>query len=85
MYIIHIEKRAVRDLDHIEEKDKKHILQQINNILENSPFPKGAGNPKKLKDSTAYRLRIGKYRVLYTIEKNLVLIFGIKHRKDSYK
>ena len=85
MFVVHIEKRAVRNLGHIEEKDKKKILLQINDILENNPFPKGTGNPKKLEDLTAYRLRIGNYRVLYKIEKNLVLIFEIKHRKDSYK
>jgi mRNA interferase RelE/StbE len=32
-----------------------------------------------------WRYRIGKYRIFYIIEKQIVSIISIDHRKDAYK
>jgi len=50
-----------------------------------NPRPSGY---KKLKGSiNEYRIRVGNYRVLYTIHDDIitVFIFKIAHRKDVYK
>ncbi len=45
-----------------------------------------AGDVKKLTHYTPeYRLRIGDYRVLFEIEGDNVVIYCIKHRKESYR
>jgi mRNA interferase RelE/StbE len=52
--------------------------------LENDPRPYGV---KKLQGEEAYRLRVGDYPVLYTIDDTemLVTIYAIGHRRDVYR
>jgi len=52
--------------------------------LENIPRPKGA---KKLSARYEYRLRIGNYRILYTISDSdsTVTIIAVGHRRDVYR
>ncbi|HAN17181.1 MAG TPA: type II toxin-antitoxin system RelE/ParE family toxin [Bacteroidales bacterium] len=50
-----------------------------------NPYPKGY---KKLKGSDKdYRVRIGDYRILYSVYDNVLIVEVIKiaHRKDVYK
>jgi mRNA interferase RelE/StbE len=45
-----------------------------------------SGDVKKLKGSkNQYRLRVGKYRVLFELEADLITIYDVGHRKDIYK
>jgi mRNA interferase RelE/StbE len=44
------------------------------------------GDVRKLADREAkYRLRIGSFRVLFTIEKDLIFVYDVKDRKDAYR
>ena len=66
----------------------KHIQQRIVEKLEDlevNPRPSGI---KALKGQIpGYRLRVGNYRVLYTVDdKNrTVTVYEIGHRKDVYR
>jgi len=54
-------------------------------LLAENPRPHGV---KKLKSNfNLYRIRIGAYRVIYSIENKLLLITVVKigHRRDIYK
>jgi len=33
----------------------------------------------------SYRLRIGDYRVLFTLQDNTMHIFGVRHRSEAYR
>lgn len=81
---MHIERRAVKELEKTTSSIRQIILEKISTILSMQPFPKG-DNPKRLKGVRGFRLRIGDYRVIYTVEKNLILIYAIRHRKDAYR
>ena len=72
-----------KDLDKIKSaKLKKSILEIIENI-EKATELKSFPNFKKLKGhSTAYRIRIGEYRLG---ENNVVLLARLVHRKDIYR
>jgi mRNA interferase RelE/StbE len=52
--------------------------------LEQNPIPPSA---KRLKGREEFRLRVGDYRVLYTLqhEDNLVTISAIGHRREVYR
>jgi mRNA interferase RelE/StbE len=53
--------------------------------LGDDPRPHGA---RKLKGgSDEYRIRVGDYRVVYTIDddNNIVLIVAVAHRRDVYR
>ena len=44
------------------------------------------GDIKKLTNFTPeYRLRVGKYRILFILDGDVIRIHQIKHRKDAYK
>lgn len=67
-------------------KDKKLLFRLVKVIedLKYNPFPQ---NSKKLKGNLGYRLRIGDYRILYTVDKvvKIIEIYMIGHRKDVYR
>ncbi|MBI4273044.1 type II toxin-antitoxin system RelE/ParE family toxin [Candidatus Uhrbacteria bacterium] len=84
MYEIHIERRAVKELEKIAFEKQQYILKKISAILSSNPFPIG-NNPKRLKGEYAFRLRISDYRIIYTIESDKILVYAIRHRKDAYR
>lgn len=53
-------------------------------LLENEPRPLGT---KKLKGKNAYRIRIGDYRVIYTLSEKAkeIVIESVGHRRDIYR
>ena len=84
MYSISFKKSAQKELFSIPKPYNQNIAQAIDRLAEN-PRPEGV---KKLKgDYNAYRIRVGDYRVIYTIEDiiKIVEIQRIPHRKDAYK
>ncbi|MFO7900271.1 MAG: type II toxin-antitoxin system RelE/ParE family toxin [Planctomycetota bacterium] len=52
--------------------------------LEKAPRRRGT---KKLRGRDAYRLRVGDYRVIYTVDDDArrVTIVGVGHRRDVYR
>ena len=79
---VKIDKKALKDLSKLDKKVAKEILNKIK-LLKH--FPECA-NTKKLKNFyPPYRLRVGNYRVLFDIEEDILTIYRIKHRKESYK
>ncbi|MBF0538267.1 MAG: type II toxin-antitoxin system RelE/ParE family toxin [Nitrospirae bacterium] len=73
---------AYRKLRHVETKQAVEILNSVNRIYED---PYKYGKPLKGKHKGEYSLRVGDFRVIYTIEVNEVSIISIGHRKDIYK
>jgi mRNA interferase RelE/StbE len=83
-YTIEFEESASDDLDGLTKKVKAQVLSAIEK-LEDGPR---SGNVKKLKGyDNLYRLRSGDYRVIYTIEDDVlvVLIVAIGNRRDIYE
>lgn len=74
---------ATKDLDRLPDREVKRLLIQIIK-LSNDPRPIGI---QKLTDEEGYRIRSGKYRILFEINDKLqtILIYRVKHRKDVYK
>lgn len=52
--------------------------------LEDNPRPRGT---RKLSGREEYRLRVGDYRVLYTIDDKecAVTVFAVGHRREIYR
>lgn len=84
MYAITVKKSAQKELASIPTNFQSRIILAIDNLAED-PRPDGV---KKLKLSQdLWRIRVGDYRVIYTIEDQLQIleIQKIGHRKDIYK
>lgn len=59
-------------------------LQPAIDALAMTPFPPGT---QKLQGREGFRLRVGKYRVLYEVHQArlLVLVVEVGHRRDVYR
>lgn len=75
--------RAYRELKHLDVTIAVSILNTLNKLYED---PRKIGKPLKGKFKQKFRLRVGDYRVLYSIndQDKTVLIIAIGHRKDIY-
>jgi mRNA interferase RelE/StbE len=80
-YSIEFKRTAVKDLEKIIPKEANKIIEKIK-TLENGLN----GDIKKLTNFTPeYRLRIGNFRILFETNNNKIIIYRIKHRKESYR
>jgi len=80
-YRVELKECAVRDLKNLSKKDARRMLEKIETMKDGM-----SGDVKRLTDFTPeYRLRVGNFRVLFEIEKGTIVIYGIKHRKESYR
>ena len=61
----------------------KRIFQKVA-LLQNDPFGQGS---EKLEGGKGYRIRVGDYRVTYTIDKisKMITIIRVRHRKEAYR
>ena len=82
-YQLKIKKSAEKELATLPYNTILSIKDDIEKLSDN-PFPVGY---KKLKGfKNFYRLRVGSYRIIYSVEHNKLVIEIIKiaHRKDAY-
>jgi mRNA interferase RelE/StbE len=82
-YEIHFRESVEKDLKVIPRKDLKKILQRIESLTA-EPRPAGC---EKLTGQERYRIRQGRYRIVYSIQDNelTVWIVRVGHRKDIYR
>ena len=82
-YKIEIKKSAAKELSKLPKKELTKIVEKIQS-LSDEPRPDGC---KKLSGDEKYRIRIGNYRVLYSIEDDILIVYVVKvgHRKEIYK
>jgi len=78
--ISHVAHRQIIDLP-------PRMAQRINKAiaqLASEPRPVGA---KKLTGIEGHRIRVGDYRVLYTVsdESHLITVYRVKHRREAYR
>ncbi len=84
-YRLLIKSSAAKELDAAGTKaDRLRIVQRIQTLIGN-PLPQGS---EKLAGYTdRYRIRQGRYRIIYLVddERREVTIFKIGHRRDVYR
>ncbi len=83
-YAFDFTRRAERDLRGLDRKMQRRVAQTLDALAE-EPRPDGV---TKLKDrDDVYRVRVGQFRILYSIndEALTVLVIGIPDREDAYR
>ncbi len=82
-YNVEIKRSAEREMDRLPAEMHRRISESIL-ALENNPRPLGS---RKLRGGEAYRLRVGDYRVLYTIDDDArrVFVYAVAHRREAYR
>lgn len=59
----------------------ERILKRCLSLAAN-PFPRGS---EKLGGQRRYRVRVGRYRILYEVTESEVIVVAVKHRRDVYR
>jgi mRNA interferase RelE/StbE len=82
-YKIFFKKSVEKDFNVIPKKDLKKILERIEALAEDPRAP----GCEKLTGQQRYRLRQGRYRILYSVQddKLTVWVVNVGHRKDIYR
>jgi len=82
-YTIKLDSRVEKTLRRIAKQDQRAIAKAIKDLGAN-PLPPDAKRLKKIKDHKAYRVRVRDYRILYTIEKDNLVVWVVRvaSRKD---
>ena len=82
-YSVLIKPSAVKELEATPKKDLRRISNRIASLSEN-PRPNGS---EKLPGDDRYRLRQGKYRIIYLIDDaaRTVLVVKVGHRREVYR
>lgn len=83
-YKIEWKESALKELRGVPKEYIEKIVKKVR-LLENQPFP--TGSRKLTGVEHTYRLRVGDFRVIYSVYKNYLLIeiIRIAHRKDVYR
>jgi mRNA interferase RelE/StbE len=83
-YKLFIKPSAVREIEGIDRKaDRQRIIRRIRDLT-NEPRPPGS---EKVSGRNQYRVRQGRYRIVYSIEDDnfIVCVVKVGHRKDVYR
>jgi mRNA interferase RelE/StbE len=79
-----IKPSAVKDIEAIPLKqDRQRVVERISKLAED-PRPSGS---EKISGQDKYRVRQGRYRILYAIADQdlIVQVVKVGHRKDVYR
>jgi mRNA interferase RelE/StbE len=83
MYRIVLSRRATKELDALMDDVAARILARLEGLRTN-PRPTDV---KKLRGRDGWRIRVGDYRVIYSINDKdlLILVVRVGHRSDIYR
>lgn len=83
-YNVRIKKSALKELEAIATKaDRRRVVKRIESLADD-PRPAGA---QKLSGKDRYRIRQGRYRILYAIRDRELIVYVVRvgDRKSVYK
>ena len=83
-YEIEISRTAEKQLRKLAEEDQLRVVRAVM-ALADQPRPRGARKLTGFDD--VFRIRVGRFRVLYSVSdaRLVILVLKIGHRKDIYR
>lgn len=84
-YRVLIKVSAAKEIEAVDQKkDRRRIVARVLALAEE---PRPVGCEKLVGESDRYRIRVGRYRVVYSIadDELLVLVVRVADRKDVYR
>ncbi|MCW2240955.1 type II toxin-antitoxin system RelE family toxin [Azospirillum canadense] len=78
--------KAAKDLKALTPPDRARILKKVEQYAADPASQ--ANNVKALQGSDLFRLRVGDYRVLFTVDAagtvTIMLVHRVRHRREAY-
>ena len=83
-YEIEISRTAEKQLEKIPREEQQRVVRAMLALAE-APHPRGSRKLSGYDD--VFRIRVGRYRVLYSIVESrlVIIILKVGHRKDVYR
>ena len=83
-YSIEVSATAERQLRKLPRAEMIRVIRAVQSLAD-EPRPRGCRKLQGYDD--AYRIRVGNYRVLYSVDgkKIIVTVLKIAHRRDAYR
>jgi mRNA interferase RelE/StbE len=84
--VIKYSEKAVKQIKQIHKGDKKSAKMIIDGIEAYPRNPGGVFDIKILKGKYGEfkRLRVGKYRIIFDDDGNVMFVYEVKHRQEAY-
>lgn len=82
-----ISETASKQLEQLDNKTKEQIKKHLQPLKEDPFKPRPLADIKKLKgfeNPAIYRLRVGDFRIIYTVQENKIKITEIMRRGKGY-
>lgn len=83
-YVVSFRRSAEKDMRRLDAKTQARVLRAVEPLARN-PRPDGC---RKLQGSEdAYRIRVGDYRVIYTVDDAVLIVAveRVRHRREAYR
>jgi mRNA interferase RelE/StbE len=84
-YRVLIKPSAAKEIEAVDQKkDRQRIVAGIRSLADD---PRSPGCEKLAGEGGRYRMRVGRYRVIYSVGDGelLVVVVRVGHRKDVYR
>ena len=83
-YRVEVGRTAEKQIGRLEASDRRRVIEAIVG-LSADPRPQGCRKLRDLED--VYRIRVGSWRILYSVEDErvVVLVLKVGHRRDVYR
>ena len=84
-YSVRVLRSAAKEIESIStKKERQAIIRRIESLAVD---PRGMGCEKMAGREDRYRVRQGRYRIVYSIEDSVLTVIVVKvgHRKDVYR
>lgn len=82
-YSVSLKRSVLKDLESVPVRDRDRIMGRIGGLA-HDPRPPGC---EKLSALERYRIRVGDYRIVYSIEDEALVVWVVRvgHRRDVYR
>ena len=84
-YSLRIKPSATREIENVgQKKDRQRIVADVRSLADN---PRPPGCEKLVGVQKRYRIRVGRYRVVYSVydRELVVVVVRVGHRKEVYR
>jgi mRNA interferase RelE/StbE len=84
-YDVRLKASAAKEIEAIGQKrDRQRIVRRIRSLADD---PRPPGCEKLVGQADRYRVREGRYRIVYAVEDDALVVYVVRvgHRKDVYR
>ncbi len=84
LYAVSFRRSAEKDLGRLDSATQQRVLRATSNLARE---PRPAGCRKLHGSNNAFRIRVGEYRIIFTVDDEVlvVAIERVRHRREVYR